>query len=253
MHRFIVPLLTLAATGQIATAQVLVEELDGSVFPSEAGWTYLVLGNGATAEQAFSLGRGTILQSTVGLGYAGQGSNYWRKIIEVPNPSSWVLEARVRVSSSEIWSFPFGSYVAFGPFGVALMSNSLSPFYGGWYTISFDATQWHTYRMESTACGNWALFVDGSLITYGNGAQTSGQIELQFGDGTGGANANAEYDFVRLTVNLGIGADLNGDGIVDAQDLAILLGAWGQPGVTDLNCSGTTEAGDLAVLLGAWG
>ncbi len=46
--------------------------------------------------------------------------------------------------------------------------------------------------------------------------------------------------------------DLDGDGDVDAADLAILLGAWGQPGVADLNCDGTTDALDLAILLGAW-
>jgi hypothetical protein len=46
--------------------------------------------------------------------------------------------------------------------------------------------------------------------------------------------------------------DLNGDGAVDAADLAILLGAWGTA-AADLNGDGTTDAADLAVLLGAWG
>jgi hypothetical protein len=47
------------------------------------------------------------------------------------------------------------------------------------------------------------------------------------------------------------GPDLNGDGQVDAADLAILLGAWGTPGA-DLNGDGTTSGQDLAILLGAW-
>lgn len=47
--------------------------------------------------------------------------------------------------------------------------------------------------------------------------------------------------------------DLNGDGHVDAQDLAVLLGAWGQSGSpADLDGNGTVDAGDLAILLGAW-
>ena len=46
-------------------------------------------------------------------------------------------------------------------------------------------------------------------------------------------------------------ADLNGDGAVDAADLAILLGAWGSPDA-DLDGNGTTDAADLAALLGAW-
>lgn len=50
--------------------------------------------------------------------------------------------------------------------------------------------------------------------------------------------------------------DLNVDGIVDAADLAILLGAWGtcvaDCCLADLNVSGTVDAADLAVLLGTW-
>ncbi|MBL9120756.1 MAG: hypothetical protein JNL80_12675 [Phycisphaerae bacterium] len=47
------------------------------------------------------------------------------------------------------------------------------------------------------------------------------------------------------------GPDLNGDGVVNAADLAILLGAWGTP-AADLDGDGTTAGPDLAVLLGAW-
>jgi hypothetical protein len=46
--------------------------------------------------------------------------------------------------------------------------------------------------------------------------------------------------------------DLDGDGQVDAADLATLLGAWGGPGA-DLDGDGSTDASDLAVLLGSWG
>lgn len=51
---------------------------------------------------------------------------------------------------------------------------------------------------------------------------------------------------------LGLAGDLDGDGDVDAADLAILLGAWGSGGASDLNCDGTTDAADLAILLGGW-
>ncbi len=49
--------------------------------------------------------------------------------------------------------------------------------------------------------------------------------------------------------------DLNGDDQVDAADLAILLGAWGDnPGSpADFNGDGQVDAADLAQLLGAWG
>ena len=47
--------------------------------------------------------------------------------------------------------------------------------------------------------------------------------------------------------------DLNADGAVDAADLAILLGVWGEdkPEV-DFDQSGLVDAADLAQLLGAW-
>lgn len=50
------------------------------------------------------------------------------------------------------------------------------------------------------------------------------------------------------------GADINGDGAVNAADLATLLGAWGTDDcASDLNGDETVNALDLAVLLGAWG
>ena len=48
-------------------------------------------------------------------------------------------------------------------------------------------------------------------------------------------------------------ADLTGDGSIGAEDIAILLGAWGSSGPADLTGDGTVGADDLAVLLGAWG
>ncbi|MGA1046045.1 MAG: hypothetical protein ACO3ZY_12700, partial [Phycisphaerales bacterium] len=47
-------------------------------------------------------------------------------------------------------------------------------------------------------------------------------------------------------------ADLDGDGIVGAADLALLLGQWGGSGSGDLDGDGTVGAGDLATLLAAW-
>ena len=47
-------------------------------------------------------------------------------------------------------------------------------------------------------------------------------------------------------------ADLDGDGRVNAADLAILLGAWGSDGAADLDGDGAVGATDLGILLGAW-
>jgi hypothetical protein len=49
-------------------------------------------------------------------------------------------------------------------------------------------------------------------------------------------------------------ADLNGDGVVGAADLSILLAAWGSTkgNAADLNGDGTVGASDLAQLLDSW-
>ncbi|MFM7051454.1 MAG: FG-GAP-like repeat-containing protein [Planctomycetota bacterium] len=50
----------------------------------------------------------------------------------------------------------------------------------------------------------------------------------------------------------GVFGDLNGDGIVNAADLAILLNAWGSGGPADLDGSGTVDAADMTLLLNAF-
>ncbi len=47
-------------------------------------------------------------------------------------------------------------------------------------------------------------------------------------------------------------ADITGDGVVDAADIASLLASWGTA-LADLNNDGTTNGADLAILLGNWG
>jgi len=46
--------------------------------------------------------------------------------------------------------------------------------------------------------------------------------------------------------------DINGDGVVNGADLALLLGNWGNFGIGDLTFDGTVDGNDLAMLLGKW-
>ena len=49
-------------------------------------------------------------------------------------------------------------------------------------------------------------------------------------------------------------ADVNGDGVVNAADLSLVLGAWGAAGgAADINDDGTVDAADLSLILAAWG
>ena len=54
-----------------------------------------------------------------------------------------------------------------------------------------------------------------------------------------------------LTVRTTFSPDFDGDGLVNAADLAIYLGLWGTPD-GDLNGDGLSNSADLAILLGSW-
>ena len=47
--------------------------------------------------------------------------------------------------------------------------------------------------------------------------------------------------------------DLDGDRVIDGNDLGTLLGGWGSPGPADLNGDGQVDGNDLGQMLGAWG
>ncbi|MEY3025917.1 MAG: hypothetical protein ACO31E_05255 [Phycisphaerales bacterium] len=54
------------------------------------------------------------------------------------------------------------------------------------------------------------------------------------------------------TWSVGNPYDLDGDGLVAAADLAILLGQWGSSGTADFDGDGIVGPSDLAILLGNW-
>jgi hypothetical protein len=65
-----------------------------------------------------------------------------------------------------------------------------------------------------------------------------------------GADVNAIVVLTPINANP---ADLTGDGVVDASDLAALIAAWGSSGPADLDADGVVDAADLAALIAAWG
>jgi len=50
----------------------------------------------------------------------------------------------------------------------------------------------------------------------------------------------------------GIPEDLNDDGVVNGQDLSIVLSNWGGSGLGDLDGNGRVEGADLTLVLAAW-
>jgi hypothetical protein len=68
-----------------------------------------------------------------------------------------------------------------------------------------------------------------------------------------GKSAPVDMDTATIELEPANPADLNGDGSVDGQDLGVMLGNWGNPGLGDLNQDGAVDGQDLGMLLGAWG
>ena len=144
----------------------------------------------------------------------------------------------------------------------------------GVFTVNFQIT-----NLESWNMGHLTLFPSGttgsvspSLVSFPGvppfGSQNIGPITVTSGMSPGdefcitiGQHSTnwLKCCFIELCVTVPNPApscdpaDLNCDGLIDASDLAILLGAWGSTGPGDLDGDGTVGAADLAILLGAWG
>ncbi len=87
-------------------------------------------------------------------------------------------------------------------------------------------------------------------VTLASGINQHGQIAAH------GKDEDGDFIAMRLTPVPGPLGDLTGDCIVGAEDLIILLGAWGRcPGecLADLDGDGVVGTGDLILLLGNWG
>ncbi|MBL9119552.1 MAG: hypothetical protein JNL80_06545 [Phycisphaerae bacterium] len=130
--------------------------------------------------------------------------------------------------------------------GTTLVADVPQPTTNVWlsYEVSLVNTSFH---LNSTAGATPSVVQFQSAMTN----LTSIRISAEFGSEAG--EETVDLDSVVLVSTCS--ADLNGDGVVDAQDLAILLGAWGSTSdpASDINYSGLTDATDLAILLGSWG
>jgi hypothetical protein len=116
-------------------------------------------------------------------------------------------------------------------------------------------------RMSSAGVAEWSanIAVNSGVkyrLTAAPAADSGCVLAWQGGATTGASDVFASRigaDGVLGQPPAGNPADLNGDGLVNAADLADLLGQWGQKGGSaDLDGDGSVGAPDLAILLGAW-
>jgi hypothetical protein len=114
--------------------------------------------------------------------------------------------------------------------------------------------------MSSTGVAEWSADVATSSgvkyrLASAPGASNGCVLAWQGGATTGASDvfaARVGADGVLGAPPAGNPADLNGDGSVNAADLATLLGQWGLSGSADLDGNGTVGAADLTIMLGAW-
>jgi hypothetical protein len=105
-------------------------------------------------------------------------------------------------------------------------------------------------HVNSTDTPCEALYVDTLIVKAGASLTTAGcriYTRDAFIEGT-------VDDYQNIIVLTDCPADLDGDGVVNGLDLAILLATWGGPNViADFNDDGVVDGQDLTVMLAAWG
>jgi hypothetical protein len=96
-------------------------------------------------------------------------------------------------------------------------------------------------------------------LTAGGGVYVDASSSLMMTDATVCSNLPDQVQGIYVSagssVVCGCAGDITGDGSVDANDLALVLGSWGPcSGVAaDLSQDGVIDASDLAIVLGGWG
>ncbi len=156
-------------------------------------------------------------------------------------------------------------------------SSGRADFVGAVFTGWLNAPTSGLYTLYLESDDGSRLFVDDTLVVDNDGlhgmVERSGGVGLmagkhafrvEFFENGGGAGVIAQWQGPSNAKQVIPGAafsrggtivspDLDGNGTVDASDLAILLGAWGtNTPAKDLNGDGIVSAADLAILLGAW-
>jgi hypothetical protein len=161
-----------------------------------------------------------------------------------------------------------------GDFASSGRADEVGAVFEGWLNV--PTSGFYTLFVESDDGSR--LLVDGTPVVNNDGlhgmVEKSGVVGLlagkhvlrvEFFESGGGAGVIARWQGPGISkqvipaANLSrggtiVGPDLDGNGAVDASDLALLLGAWGSADpAKDLDGDGTVNAADLAILLGAWG
>ena len=154
----------------------------------------------------------------------------------------------------------------FGSAAISTLFDNLSPFSdtanGAWYygsSLSEEkvAIKWSNYVQDGTNDPNTfscELFFDGRIrLAWLDIGSISNIVGLSDGNGT--PSDFVEDDFSESD-SCGIPGDVNGDGMVGASDILLILAYWGDcsGGCSgDLNSDGSVDVLDLLIVIENWG
>jgi len=169
-------------------------------------------------------------------------------------------------AASGTWS-PLGSGMPYAVYALAVFddgSGDGSALYAGGLFSSAGGVKVNNVARWDASSGAWSALGDGAASSVFTFAVLDDGLDGATALFAGGAftvlpagdSHVAKWGCVEWTPPCAA-ADLNCDGTVDGNDLAIILGGWGPceppPCLADINDDGVVDGNDLAIVLGAWG
>ena len=194
---------------------------------------------------------------------------------DVPSDGRYVLGYRVTDNGNGTWHYEYAvqnmtSDRAANSFTVP-MGSGVQVTNVGFHDVDYhsgepyDLTDWTssvTANGVTWTGGSYKLNPNGNALRFAtiynfffdaNYAPTAANVSLGlFKPGASGAPNSVALASVGPAGVPANPADINGDGIVNAADLAIVLNNWGGSGLGDVDHNGIVDGADLAVVLSAW-
>ncbi len=156
------------------------------------------------------------------------------------------------LAGSDDWS----SFLGNNPPDIHLISPNTNQSYPQGASILFHASGWDLEQQYlPTSAFTWSSSISGAfgtgrqilVSTLAPGAHT---VTLT-GTDDGGLQVT-KTALIHVTARTLTSADLNLDGLVNALDLAVVLGNWGGTGSGDIDLDGVVSGSDLTVIISGW-
>lgn len=180
--------------------------LNPSILPSNQGWDYSAVGlhSGSIETNVFSVGGSVLNINSMGLSLSSitGGSIVYRNSNVVTSALPTTLEWTSRTLEYErnvaAAGQDFGFIAGFRSenliYHAGISTNEITLIDGAGYKyISVDATEYHTYRIDTIAgAPSYDFYIDDVLQVSATARTGTSANNIYFGDGTGGANSNTD-------------------------------------------------------------